>query len=122
MRGGGIDRQQPPVRVVRADETQTVLDEVRVPPFALFERISRLLPGRGDLIELTRFLFRHAPPRGSHSSHDDDCGPATGYIGSARRGAGPSPLPGIRYDSTRIRSMWRAPSPAASSAVRPRSR
>jgi hypothetical protein len=37
---------------VGADETQTVLDEIGVPPFALFERLFRLLPGRGEFVEL----------------------------------------------------------------------
>ena len=36
---------------MRADETQTVLDEVAVAPLALFERVLRLLPGCGDVVK-----------------------------------------------------------------------
>ena len=57
-----IDREQTTVQIVRADQTQTVLDEIAISPFALLERVFRLLPGRGDLVELTRSLLRHAPP------------------------------------------------------------
>ena len=36
---------------MRADETQTVLDEVAVALLALFERVLRLLPGGGDVVK-----------------------------------------------------------------------
>ena len=54
--GSRIDRQQTTVQIVRADEPQTVLDQVAISPLALFERLFRLLPGCGDFVELTRSL------------------------------------------------------------------
>ena len=60
--GGGIDGQQPAVQIVRADQTEAVIDEVAIPALALLERLLRLLPGRGDVSERTRSFRRHAPP------------------------------------------------------------
>ena len=56
-----IDRQQTTVQIVRADETQTVLNEVAVAPLALFERLLRLLPGCGDVVK--RSVLRIADMR-----------------------------------------------------------
>jgi len=50
-RRGGVDRLQNAVRVVGADETQTVLNKVAVAPLALLEGVPGLLPGCGDLVE-----------------------------------------------------------------------
>ena len=60
--GSRINRQQTTVQIVGTDQAQAVLDEIAISPLALLERVLRLLPGRGDLVELTRSLLRHAPP------------------------------------------------------------
>ena len=84
MCGRWIDRQQATVQVVGADETETVFDEVAISSLALLERLFRLLPGCGDLVELTRSFPKHAPPGGSPSPLFPSARPYCTQNGSVR--------------------------------------
>src|SRR5581483_1914622 len=80
-RGSRIDREDRAGEIVRANQAEAVLDELTVAPFAVPQRVGRLLPRggkalesrRGTLAECAALLFRHglcrfriitdAPPR-----------------------------------------------------------
>jgi hypothetical protein len=46
--GGGIDGEKVSGQIVRADQTQAVLDQFAISPFAVMKRIAGYLPRRGD--------------------------------------------------------------------------
>src|SRR5262249_7406937 len=68
--GRWIDRQDVPGEIVRADQTETVLDQLAISPLAVVERGSRFLPCCDDGVERRRatIVLRH-PSRGRWRSY-----------------------------------------------------